>query len=124
MAEVSEALEIEEPVVEPVLETPPASDLIPAIEVEVKEPEDPPTASEIISNLPEIAIKDALAEKISNAVLLNHMPEDAEFLLAKNYLSTKMGVIHPLSLYDHLTTLIMHSIESKSTNIVGIICFT
>jgi hypothetical protein len=63
--------------------------------------------------------KDALAEKVSAAVKQSFLPEDAEFLLAKNYLTTKMGVKHPVSMYDHLTSIIMHSLESKSANIVG-----
>ena len=63
--------------------------------------------------------KDPLAEKISARVKQTFLPEDGEFLLAKNYLSSKLGVKHPVSMYDHLTSIIMHSLESKSANIVG-----
>ena len=63
--------------------------------------------------------KDALTEKISSKVKQAFLPEDGEFMLAKNYLGSKMGVKHPVSMYDHLTSIIMHSLESKSANIVG-----
>lgn len=63
--------------------------------------------------------KDPLAERISAKLKDTFLPEDAEFMLAKSYLSSKMGVSHPVSLYDHLTSLIMHAMESKSSNVVG-----
>jgi hypothetical protein len=46
------------------------------------------------------------------------LPEDGEFLLAKSYLSSKIGVKHPVNFYEHLTTVIMHALESKN-NVVG-----
>ena len=63
--------------------------------------------------------KDPIIEKIAARVKQAFLPEDGEFLLAKNYLGSKMGVRHPVSMYDHLTSIIMHSLESKSANIVG-----
>ena len=63
--------------------------------------------------------KDPLAEKIASKIKQSFLPEDGEFLLSKNYLASKMGVKHPVSMYDHLTRIIMHSLESKSANIVG-----
>jgi hypothetical protein len=63
--------------------------------------------------------KDPIVEKIAARVKQAFLPEDGEFLLAKNYLGSKMGVRHPVSMYDHLTSIIMHSLESKNANLVG-----
>jgi hypothetical protein len=48
------------------------------------------------------------------------LPEDTEFTLAKSFLSSKVGVKHPISLYDHITEVIMQALESRNTNTVGI----
>jgi hypothetical protein len=47
------------------------------------------------------------------------LPEDSEFTLAKSFLTSKVGVKHPVSLYDHLTNIIMQTLETRNTNIVG-----
>ncbi|KAJ3260820.1 Radial spoke head protein 4 A [Boothiomyces macroporosus] len=44
--------------------------------------------------------------------------DDNEFWQAKNFLNTKMGVKAPINLYDHLTNVIMHAMETKATNVV------
>jgi len=62
--------------------------------------------------------REKLLEKISNIVEESKLPEDADFLLAKNYLTSKVGVKHPISLYDHITTLIMKSMQSRNSNAV------
>lgn len=60
-------------------------------------------------------------EAQNNALQQSFLPEDKEVLLAKSYLTTKVGVKHPISLYDHLTSMIMQSLETRNTNIVGIL---
>jgi hypothetical protein len=47
------------------------------------------------------------------------LSEDSEFVLAKSFLTSKVGAKHPVSLYDHLTNIIMQSLESRNTNVVG-----
>lgn len=107
MAEVAE--EIPEPL------APEVEAVLPIIEpvpIEVVEP--------IAVPVPEtVFVKDVFADKISAAVKQAFMPEDAEFLAAKSFLTSKIGVKHPVSMYEHLTTLIMHSLETKSNNLVG-----
>ena len=44
--------------------------------------------------------------------------EDAEFINAKTYLSTKLGV-DSVSMYDHLTNLVSHLLERKPDNSLG-----
>jgi hypothetical protein len=62
---------------------------------------------------------DKLMEKISIAARHSFLPAGAEFLKVKNYLTSSIGVKHPVSMYDHLTAVIMSSMESKNANIVG-----
>ncbi|KAJ3270098.1 Radial spoke head protein 4 A [Terramyces sp. JEL0728] len=44
--------------------------------------------------------------------------DDNDFWQAKNLLNTKMGVKAPINLYDHLTNVIMHAMETKASNVV------
>jgi hypothetical protein len=48
------------------------------------------------------------------------LPDDNEFTLAKQFLTTKMGTKHPVSVYDHITTIIMKTLEQRDKNVVGI----
>ncbi|KAJ3302502.1 Radial spoke head protein 4 A [Kappamyces sp. JEL0829] len=61
---------------------------------------------------------DPYAERIAAAAKQSFFPEEGEFLLAKNYLNSKIGVKHSVSMYNHLTKVIMHALESKNANIV------
>lgn len=46
------------------------------------------------------------------------IPETAEFVRAKNYLGSKVGVKHPVSLYDHLAGIVQSVLELRPTNAV------
>ncbi|KAJ3000272.1 Radial spoke head protein 4 A [Globomyces sp. JEL0801] len=48
----------------------------------------------------------------------NFLTDENEFFQAKAYLSNKIGVKHPISLYDHLTSVIMQAMEKRSLNVV------
>lgn len=63
--------------------------------------------ADTISTLPE--------DPIQNQFL----PDDNEFVLAKSFLTSKIGVKHPFSIYDHLTNIIMKTLEHRDKNIVG-----
>ncbi len=47
------------------------------------------------------------------------LPEDSEYHLAKSFLQSKVGVKHPVSVYDHLTNIIMQTLETRNSNVVG-----
>jgi hypothetical protein len=82
-----------EQVIEPVVEQPVVEQ--PLVEPVVEQPTQPPIQTQFL-------------------------PVDTEFTLAKSFLTSKVGVKHPLSLYDHLTNVIMQSLETRNMNVVGI----
>jgi hypothetical protein len=74
-----------------------------------------PIAAEVVAETTVSAPPQPKQPPIQNQFL----PEDSEFTLAKSFLTSKVGVKHPVSLYDHLTNLIMQTLETRNTNIVG-----
>lgn len=70
-----------------------------------------------IQQLPDTP-EDVLMEKISKAAN-SFLPVDAEFLKVKNYLKSNVGARNPVSLYDHLTDVVMKAMETKNGNVVG-----
>lgn len=67
---------------------------------------------------PAAEVKDELTEKIVKAAIPRYLSSDAEFMNAKSFLSSKVGVKHAVSVYDHITELIMNVLEKKDTNAV------
>jgi hypothetical protein len=88
---------------------PEISDVLQAPEIE---PQTPAVSQEAPVATPEPIIPAAPKKQ---AVFL---PVDIEFQNAKTFLSTRMGVKHPKSLYDHLTDIVQRVLEQKPNNAV------
>ena len=87
------------------------------VEAVVPTEEQPQTVQEINSEpLNEQALPEIVAPVKKPVSLL---PESTEFQLAKSFLTSKIGVKHPVSMYDHLTRVIQHVLEQRPSNAVG-----